>query len=153
MATKNSRTQSIVLLPIHPQYAKRILAGQKRVEFRRVRFARDVSHVVIYATSPIKRIVGYFEVSEIVRASPTSLWRAYKKSGGIDRETFSYYFAAKRLGYAIGVKSVWSLAQPKSLRVVGPFKTPPQSFAYLPHHYLGRLKTASVCKVAYQKVP
>ena len=56
----------IAFLPIKPIYANRILEGSKRYEFRRTRLRQDITHVVIYSTSPVKKIVGIAE--EIGRA-------------------------------------------------------------------------------------
>ena len=50
------------LLSIKPEYAEKILKGEKLVEFRIVAFAQEVSKIFIYATSPVCRIVGEFEV-------------------------------------------------------------------------------------------
>jgi predicted transcriptional regulator len=61
-----------VLLSIKPKYADLILAGSKRVEFRRSWAAQDVSMIVLYSSSPIQKIVGTVEVDEIVIAYPSS---------------------------------------------------------------------------------
>jgi predicted transcriptional regulator len=139
----SNKTRGIVLLPIHPQYAKLIMAGQKQVEFRKIRFSRTISHVVVYVTSPLKHVVGFFEVSEVVEASPLSLWRRFHKIGGIRRKDFAAYFAEKDKGVAIKIKKVWSLSKPQKLNAIYSFKAVPQSFAYLPVNLLPRLQVRS----------
>jgi predicted transcriptional regulator len=64
MARTTDRT--VVLLSTKPRFAEAIMGGEKHVEFRRVRCRRDVKVVLVYATSPIQRLLGYFEVSFIV---------------------------------------------------------------------------------------
>ncbi len=44
----------IALMSIHPQYANAIVEGTKRVEFRKRPLARNVTHVIVYATAPVK---------------------------------------------------------------------------------------------------
>lgn len=101
-----------VLLSIKPKYADLILAGSKRVEFRRSWAAQDVSMIVLYSSSPIQKIVGTVEVDEIVVASPTSLWRTcVERGGGLTREELRSYFADKSQGVAVLLGKVVKLAQ------------------------------------------
>jgi predicted transcriptional regulator len=75
-------------MSIHPEFVRLILNGNKKVEFRKIRFSMNISYVVIYATLPIKKIVGYFEVKNINTASPDELWRSYENIAGIEKERF-----------------------------------------------------------------
>ena len=52
-----------VLLSIRPKYVEEIIKGNKRYEFRKSIFKKNVEEVWIYATSPTKKIVGTFSVS------------------------------------------------------------------------------------------
>jgi hypothetical protein len=52
-----------VLLSIKPEFVEKIFSGLKKYEFRRVIFkSKSVSRVVIYASSPVQRVVGEFAV-------------------------------------------------------------------------------------------
>lgn len=121
-----------VLLSIKPKYADLILAGSKRVEFRRSWAAQEVSVIVLYSSSPIQKIVGAVEVSEVVVASPTSLWKTCtERGGGLTREELRSYFAGKPQGVAVLLGKVSASAghvEPSD--VIGNF-VPPQSFRYL----------------------
>lgn len=55
--------RAVVLLPIKPRYATRIMDGSKRVEFRRRPFGRVPEWVVIYASAPVKQVVGLFALA------------------------------------------------------------------------------------------
>ena len=74
----------VALLSIHPQYAEAILNGEKKVEFRKAGFSKDVTHVVIYATKPIGAVVGVFETDGSVVQSPRELWQTFSAVGGIN---------------------------------------------------------------------
>lgn len=104
--------------------------GVKRVEFRRNRLAREVSCVVIYATSPIKRIVGICEVEQVVRDTPSNLWANHGANGGISREALLKYLAQLALATAIIIRKFHPFADNLDLRAIG-VKKAPQSFQYL----------------------
>jgi predicted transcriptional regulator len=123
--------KQIALLPIQPRYAESIISGQKKVEFRKVKFRRDVSHVVVYASSPIKKIIGYFEVSYIDEDTPEKLWSRYKEVGGIVYEDFKDYYSSSDKGIVIGVGEVCTLSSPLPLSILDQSLTVPQSFSYL----------------------
>ena len=93
-----------VLLSIKPQYAEAILSGRKRYEYRRTIFKRPgVQRVIIYASTPVRRIVGEFCVEEIIEAPPMMLWARTAEGSGLRKSQFEAYFAGKETGYAIRV--------------------------------------------------
>jgi predicted transcriptional regulator len=125
------KNRDVALLSIHPRHATAILTGVKRVEFRKTRFRRAVSHVVLYATSPIQRVVGYFKVARITSASPAVLWARYSDYAGINDAEFTRYYAQTLVGTAMEVGNVRALATPLALRRLRANLTPPQSYLYL----------------------
>jgi len=123
---------SVALLAIHPHFADEILNGRKSVEFRKRAFGRDVDYVVLYATSPIKRVVGFFEVSYTWTERPQTLWSKYAHVGGIGEAEFCEYYRDSDRGVAIGIGRVWALNEPIALAALDESLTAPQSFSYLP---------------------
>ena len=89
----SSTDSDVILLSIYPEFAEAILRGEKRIEFRKSRVCASASHVLVYSTSPDMRLVGYFEVKKIHRASPQSLWKRFGKVGTISRDAFFSYYA------------------------------------------------------------
>ena len=122
----------VALLSIHPHYAEAILDGRKLVEFRRSRLAPDIAIVVVYATKPVGRVVGWFEVEEIVEGTPMSLWRRFASCAGIDRRSYLQYFDRAALAFGIRVRKSVRLVEPALLSDLRPTLRPPQSFQYLP---------------------
>jgi type I restriction enzyme S subunit len=55
-----------VLLSIKPQYVDEIVKGNKKYEFRKKIFKKkdEVQEIYIYSTSPVKKIIGYFNLIE-----------------------------------------------------------------------------------------
>lgn len=124
-------TGRVALFSIKPEYATAILDGSKEVEFRRTSLAPDVSHIVIYATSPVQRVVGTFEVAGVEKAVPDALWDTYAAVGGIARDAYTGYFAGTDTGYAIKVRHPRLLDTPLRLDELSPALRPPQSYQYL----------------------
>jgi predicted transcriptional regulator len=121
---------AIALISIHPPFANAILTGTKQVEFRKVGFKRQVTHVLLYATAPIQQIVGYVEVSGIDESSPAALWRRYRLVAGIERVAFFEYYKDKNTGVAVKLCRPHRLSRPFELEELHHGFSPPQSFLY-----------------------
>jgi predicted transcriptional regulator len=120
-----------VLLSIRPEYVEKIFEGEKKFEFRRSIFKDpDVRRVVVYASSPVKLVVGEFEVADVIHGSVETLWKKTRHSAGISKDGFFHYFFDKSEGYAIQIGKVRQYKRPLSL-VDTYGLIPPQSFAYL----------------------
>lgn len=117
-------------MSIRPQFVQAILQGIKRFEFRRTRFRRKVDIVVIYATSPIGKVVGEFDVRAILAGPPEVLWRRTHDEAGIEEAAFEEYFRGASNGYAIEVGEVREYPNPYCPKERYGLR-PPQSFAYL----------------------
>lgn len=120
-----------VLLSINPQYADKIFSGEKIYEYRRNIFKNtDVKIVLVYATSPIKKIIGEFYIEKIVKDSPENLWELSPERTGIERDKFDKYFLGKKEGYAIKIGKMKKYHLFKELKDFG-INQAPQSFQYL----------------------
>jgi predicted transcriptional regulator len=121
-----------VLLSIKPEYANKILSGEKCYEYRKAIF-RDptVETVIIYSTMPVGKVVGEFDVAYVHSASPREIWKKTEGSSGISWRFFFRYFKGRKLAHAIEVKNVRRFDQPLDLIDVLGRSTPPQSFAYV----------------------
>lgn len=121
-----------VLLSIKPEYANKILSGEKRFEFRKVSFTNGgVRTVVIYATKPIGKVIGEFEVLDIYSDSPSNIWERTKKHAGIEKDFFDSYYQGKKVAVAIAVGEVQRYKKPMELSELGGSLTAPQSFRYM----------------------
>lgn len=130
----------VALMAIHPQYAEAILDGRKRVEFRKRPLAADVSTVVIYATTPVKRIVGEFTVGRTVLARPSRLWEIAGEDGAIDPEAYTSYFAGSDNAAGLVVAAARRYPRSVALAELEPTPAVPQSFTYLPPARLDEIR-------------
>jgi predicted transcriptional regulator len=118
-------------MSIRPEFATRLLSGEKRAEFRRRPATRNVTHILIYATSPVCAVVGVAEIEGIEHGTPQTLWRAFRLVGGIGRSDFFQYFENAAWGCAYVVRRTWSCASPIRLGRKGLPLTAPQAFQYV----------------------
>jgi predicted transcriptional regulator len=120
-----------VLLSIKPEFAYKIFDGTKQYEFRRSIFKNGaIKKIVVYASSPVQKIIGEFEIDGILSADPVALWSQTKDYSGISDRHFFEYFGGKACGYAIKIKKPVLYKIPKCIR--RDFNLhPPQSFLYL----------------------
>lgn len=138
-----TKTGRVALFSIHPRYADAILAGNKRVEFRRQGLPDDVTHIVVYATAPTQRVVGSFRVAEVERVSPSLAWSRYRHMGGIDKDAFDAYYAGAAAAYVIHVDNPTPFGVPFPLSAISEDLRPPQSYMYLTGDRLERLVALS----------
>ena len=135
--SSDCRNQTYALLSIKPQFAASILRGEKRYEFRRSVFSRQVDVVVVYATAPVQRVVVEFDVLSVITAPLTTLWERTHECAGIDEAVFYGYFEGLERGHAIAIGEV-RVYDPPFCIVEELGLKPPQSFLYLDSTTRGR---------------
>lgn len=121
-----------VLLSIKPEFVAEIISGKKRYEYRKSIFKRnDISSVVVYATKPYGKIVGEFEIENIIIDDPKNIWKQTKEFSGITKSFFNNYFEGRQKGFAIQIKNFRKYEDPLDLSEFDKgLKVPPQSFCY-----------------------
>jgi predicted transcriptional regulator len=118
----------VILISIKPRFARAILDGDKRFELRRFvpRFTAG-DRALIYASSPVRRVVGAFTVGELATGSPEEVWQAIGGRGsGLSEQGFLAYMGQAARCAAIEVRAPRRFEPPLAL----PFR-PPQSYQFL----------------------
>jgi len=119
-----------VVMSIKPQFANKIFDGTKKFEFRKAIFKnQNVTSVLVYASSPVQKVIGEFEIGEIFNLDLKELWDKTKEHSGITEDYFYEYFENREQGFAIQIKNKKKFTNPKCLKTDYNL-TPPQSFAY-----------------------
>ena len=119
-----------VVLSIKPEFAEKIFEGTKKFEFRKSIFKnRDVETVIVYASSPVQKVIGEFDIEHIINDKLEELWELTHIHAGITEAYFYEYFQDKDSGFAIKIKEYRKYKIPKDLKE--DFNLlPPQSFSY-----------------------
>ena len=120
-----------VLLSIKPEFVEKIFAGTKKYEFRKSLFKRsDVKYVVIYASAPIKRVVGEFEIDDIVSDDVNIVWELTRKHSGITKAFYNSYFKNRKTANAIRIGHLTKYEETRPLSDYH-IRQAPQSFCYI----------------------
>ena len=121
------------LMSIKPAYSDRILAREKSFELRRTPVKMEEGDlVIVYASAPVKAVVGAFRVAGVKRDAPERLWAEHSADFGIEEEDYRDYFAGASLCHAIEVADVVAV-EPVPLELlrerIDGFQ-PPQSYQW-----------------------
>lgn len=120
-----------VILSIKPIYAEKILNGEKTFELRKSIFKKDnIEKVIIYASSPISKVIGEFEIESILHDDVNELWKKTKENNGVEKTFFNEYFENREKGYAIKIKNTKRYKVYYNIKEKYGLKAP-QSFSYL----------------------
>lgn len=120
-----------VLLSIKPEYAHKIFEGTKKYEFRKNIFKdKSVKRIIVYSSSPERKVIGEFEIDTILNDSPAALWILTKDFSGITQEFYNEYFHGREKAFAIKVSSARKYDQKKNLSDFD-IMYAPQSFTYV----------------------
>lgn len=119
-----------ILISINPEHVQNIIKGIKKYEYRKIAAKHDISSIIIYETTPVKRIVAEAEIIDVLVYSPEKLWKLTKEESGISKEFFDEYFKGKEIAYAYKLGKIKVYDEPKTLLDYG-IKAAPQSFVYI----------------------
>ena len=125
----------MVVLSLKPRFAEAILTGDKTVELRRTEAKIVVPpRALLYATTPVRALLGTCIITSVKSADLAVLWREYGSRTALLDQEFQQYFEGVDVGTAL------TLTQPRAfsrqiplqdLRAKPRIFRPPQSFAYL----------------------
>lgn len=119
-----------ILISINPEHVQNIIIGIKKYEYRKIAAKQDISSIIIYETTPVKRIVAEAEIIDVLMCSPEELWKLTKVESGISKKFFDEYFEGREIAYAYKLGKVKVYDEPKTLMDYG-IKAAPQSFVYI----------------------
>lgn len=119
-----------IVISINPEHVQNILNGTKKYEYRTKAAKNDVNKIIIYETTPTKRIVAEAEIVEVLMMQPEELWNETRDKSGITKKFFDSYFKGREVAYAYKLGKVKQYEEPKTLQEFG-LKCAPQSFVYI----------------------
>lgn len=118
-----------IIISINPEHVDNIINGTKKYEYRTKAAKKDINKLIIYETTPIKKVVAEAEIIEVLALEPNALWEETKEFSGITKNFFKDYFKNRKVAYAYKLGKIKVYDEPKSLAEFG-LKTAPQSFVY-----------------------
>jgi len=130
----NNTRKKHLFISVKPEFAKKIITKEKKIELRKVKPHVEVGdYVIIYASSPIKSVIGFGLVQQIIEASPEQMWEKYSSVLGIDKPRFDEYYGGKDKAIGIKIKEIHQIKpiHLEDLRNVTPSFQPPQVYRYV----------------------
>jgi len=130
-----SSLNNSVLMSIRPKYANLIFSGLKTHELRRkIPNVSSGDVIVVYSSSPEKRMKGIVRVKKVITLSKSNLWDLVAKSSGVSKAEFYEYFKGLSEANAIELeveKELENGADLEAMRCrVNGFR-PPQNYSYI----------------------
>jgi len=125
------KDRTVMLLSLKPSFAAMIYRGTKTIELRRVKPSRRFAKVLIYETSPVKRITGCFTVRWIKSFSPSRAWARFRARLGVTRRAYRAYFEDCRAAILLAVSRVRRFSSPIELSTWGTRISAPRSYRYI----------------------
>ncbi|MEM6398147.1 MAG: ASCH domain-containing protein [Bacteroidota bacterium] len=133
--------KNLLVISIRPEYMKLILAGEKSIELRKCKpsLPKDDILVALYCTAPVKAVVGFCLLDELIEDSPSSLWGRFSELVGVDKKTYQDYYNNNSKAVGLKLDSVYQLEKELSLdkiREEVPNFAPPQTYKYYNLNFL-----------------
>lgn len=122
--------KSKILISINPEHVNNIINGLKKYEYRKIAAKKDIKSLIIYETTPVKRVVAEAEIIDVLIMSPENLWELTKNEAGVSKVFFDQYFEGRKIAYAYKLGKIKVYVQPKTLLDYG-IRAAPRSFVYV----------------------
>ncbi|MBF0568295.1 MAG: ASCH domain-containing protein [Nitrospirae bacterium] len=121
-----------ILISIKPEYANKIFDGTKTVELRR-KFPKLEKRCLafVYATAPVKALIGVCQIEKVISAPPQELWSKVGKQAGITYDEYNKYFSGALEAQGIFFSATTLFPEPIPLHEVWIGVTAPQSYRYI----------------------
>jgi predicted transcriptional regulator len=137
-----NNTKKHLFISVKPEFAGKIITKEKTIELRKVRPNVNVEdYVIIYASSPIKSVIGFGIIQQIIDTSPDQMWKNFSSMLGIDKPRFDEYYYGKEKAIGIKIKKIKQITpiSLECLRNATPNFQPPQVYRYI--------SSLSICKI------
>ena len=120
-----------LLISIKPELVERIIAGEKKYEYRKSFPPITVKRLIIYSTFPIQRVVAIAEVLAMRENTPWAIWEGTKDGSGVSEKMFYEYFTGRTKAFAFKLGAIQLINPPVILKSVDRTLSPPQSYKVL----------------------
>jgi predicted transcriptional regulator len=130
---KMNKNEKHLFISVKPEFAEKIISKEKKIELRTVKPNVEAgSYIIIYASSPVKSVIGFGIIQQIIETTPREMWVNYSNLLGIDKSRFNEYYNGKQKAIGIKIKEVQEITPMhlSDLRDKFPDFQPPQIYRY-----------------------
>lgn len=137
-----------LFISIKPEYAYKIISKQKTIELRKNRpNVKEGDYVLIYATVPVKAVLGFGKIKNIIETSPDDMWNENSDKLGIKKEAFDKYYLDTKRAIGIEISSICKFEFGFLLTKIKEFYpgfAPPQTYRYISNYQALRIYKAMI---------
>lgn len=119
-----------ILMSIKPVYVDKIFDGTKKYEFRKTRCKTKPNRIIVYSSSPVKKVVGELIIEEVLFDDKEIIWNKTNIYGGIEKDKYDNYFKNKKYAVAYKIGKYIKYDIPRELKEYN-IKSAPQSYIYI----------------------
>lgn len=127
-------THKYLFIAVKPEYANKLISGQKDIELRKVRpHVQQGDYVIIYASAPVKAVIGLGKIKNIIECSPNEMWVKHSIRLGITQQDFNTYYIGHKKSIGIEFEMIKPIAPIglEELKKVDSNFHPPQIYRYV----------------------
>ena len=110
------------------------MAKEKCIELRKIKpHVKAGDYIIIYASSPIKCVVGFGKIKQIIETTPAEMWSNYSEYLGIDELRFLNYYNRRNRAIGIEIETIKSVTPINliNLKKIDANFHPPQVYRYI----------------------
>lgn len=131
---KTKIVHKYLFIAVKPKYANKLISGQKDIELRKMKpHVQHGDYVIIYASAPVKAVIGFGKVKNIIVCSPNEMWAKHSIRLGIMQHEFDSYYANHKKAIGIEfeiIKPITPIGLEELKKVDANFH-PPQIYRYV----------------------
>lgn len=138
-----------LFISVKPEFAAKLLSKEKSIELRKIKpNVREGDYIVIYASSPVKCVVGFGKIKQIIITTPKDMWLNNRSILGIDESRYEEYYRGRE--YAVGIEIEMIKSVPAiplaQIKMIDPNFHPPQVYRYVTNDQICRIITEFIVK-------
>ena len=138
---KETNIRKYLFISVKPEFANKIVTKEKTIELRKIRPHVNIGdYIIIYASSPIKSVIGYGIIKQIIEKSPRRMWDEHSEFLGIDKDRFDEYYTEKEKSIGIEIHKIKKIKpiSLESMKTIDPSFHPPQVYRYVSNYLISR---------------
>ena len=134
---KEISPENILLISVKPEFAEKIMRGEKTIELRKSAPKKvDIEdYILIYVTSPVKELWGIGKINKIIKDNPVNFWNNHGSKTGVSESQFKSYYKTNKSAFGIELKEIRNFSkfsiELKHLKKAFPTFMPPQTYSYV----------------------
>ena len=123
-----------LFISVKPEFANKIISNKKTIELRKLKPNVMIGdYIIIYASSPMKSVVAFGIIKNIIKTTPKIMWKNFSSSLGIDKQRFDNYYNGYQNAIGIELSEITTIdpVHLTDLKNIDPQFHPPQLYRYI----------------------